>query len=132
MPLGPRLMVSRLWRPAGLAPGDARLASYRLLLARLVVIVVELFCFFVLLPVLLAARFVFHLPVPGWLLVAALVTAVAAGGAIQAMDLSNLLRLGRWKALDGRIMLRADHPRAFWIWTMTHTVVAAVWFAGAE
>ncbi len=131
MPRDVRLMVSRLWRPTGLAPSDPRLASFRLQLARLAAIAVELFCFFVLLPVLLAARFVFRLPVPGGLLVAALVAAVAAGGAIQAIGLWDLLRLGRWRALDGRIMLRADHPRAYSGWVFTHTVVAAVWFAAA-
>ena len=131
MPLGPRLIVSRLWRPAGVAPGDARLASHRLLLARLVVIVVELFCFFVLLPVLLAARFIFHLPVPSRLLVAAFVTGVAANGAIQVTSVCGLAGSGQWRALDGRILLRADHPRAFWIWIVIQTLVAAAWFFAA-
>ena len=131
MPLAPRLIASRLWRPAGLAPGDARLAGHRLLLARLVIIVVELFCFLVLLPVLLAARFIFHMPVPGGLLVGAFVTGVAAGGAIQVTSLCSLVSSGQWRALDGRILLRADHPRAFRIWIMIQTLVAAVWFFAA-
>ena len=120
----------RLWRPANLSAGGPGLLNHRLLLVRFLAIAVELVCFFGLLPVLGAARFIFHLPVPGRVLAAVFIAAMAASATIYALQLWALFRSGRWMALDGRIHLRADHPRRFRALATTVSIVVAAWFAG--
>ncbi len=129
MTADPRPLPVRLWRPAGLSAGGPGLLNHRLRLAQVVASVVGLFCFFCLLPVLLAARFIFHLPVPANAFVGVLVTTFATRATVHALQLWGLFLSGRWKALDGQMRLRADHPRNFWAVATAQALIAVVWFA---
>lgn len=124
-----RSFALRLWRPAGLADNSNGLTNHRLLLATLFAGVVSLVCLFVVWPALLAARFLFHLPVPNRLLSGVFVVAMATSALIQALRVWMLFRAGAWKALDGRTLHRTDHPRRFWIWAVVQTFIAAIWLS---
>ncbi len=119
----------RFSRPPALANDGARLRNYRLLLARLLALWLPLVLVFVVLPVLLVARFVFHAPLPDKLLEGTFIAALATRAAVELLRVRDIFRYQTWKALDGRTVLRADQPRRFWIWASCHMLMAAIWLA---
>jgi len=122
-------LLQRLWRPAA-TDGGPDLAVHRL----------RLICFIATIPavaglpamgVLLLARMAFQAPVSTSWIVDALAVAVAGLAVIEAARAGILARQGAWRGLDGRMIRRAERPRAFWVWVACHATLAAIWLAAA-